>query len=82
MSSSIDEPSRNRPLCQPPASGAAATTQYYGKAYPGTRILQVLRDFGDNSVVSSICPKGDHGYVPAVEVIIDTLKECFPPVVK
>jgi hypothetical protein len=77
-----DEPSRNRPLCQPPASGAAATTQYYGKAYPGTRILQVLRDFGDNSVVSSICPKGDHGYVPAVEVIIDTLKECFPPVVK
>lgn len=77
-----DEPSRNRPLCQPPGGGAATTTQYYGKAYPGTRVLQVLRDFGDNSVVSSICPKGDHGYVPAVEVIIDTLKECFPPVVR
>lgn len=77
-----DEPSRNRPLCQEPAGGAASTTQYYGKAYPGTRILQVLRDFGDNSVVSSICPKGDHGYVPAVDVIIDTLKECFPPVVR
>lgn len=77
-----DEPSRNRPLCQDPAGGTASTTQYYGKAYPGTRILQVLRDFGDNSVVSSICPKGDHGYVPAVEVIIDTLKECFPPVVR
>ena len=35
-----------------------------------------------DSVVSSICPKGDHGYVPAVEVMIDTLKECFPPVVR
>jgi hypothetical protein len=77
-----DEPSRNRPLCQAPEGGAADTSQYYGKAYPGTRVLEVLRDFGDNSIVSSICPKGDHGYIPAVKVIIDSLKACFPPVVK
>lgn len=86
-----DEPLRNRSLCQPPAGGAAGTTQYYGKAYPGTRILQVLRDFGDNSIVGSICPKittgnaedPNFGYNPAVQAIIDRLKEklggkCLP----
>jgi hypothetical protein len=86
-----DEPSRNRPLCQPPAGGQATTTQNYGKAYPGTRILQVLRDFGENSIVGSICPKistGDtqnpnFGYNPAVQAIVDRLAEklagkCLP----
>ena len=86
-----DEPSRNRPLCQPPAGGNATTTQNYGKAYPGTRILQVLRDFGANSIVGSICPKistGDaqnpnFGYNPAVQAIVDRLAEklagkCLP----
>lgn len=81
------EPSRNRPLCQPPGGGAATNTQYYGKAYPGTRILQVLKDFGANSIVGSICPKNAiegapvdvdspyFGYNPAVQAIVDRLAE-------
>jgi hypothetical protein len=47
------------------------------------RHLQVLRDFGDNSVVASICPKvldtgdADYGYNPAVKAIIDRLKDAL-----
>jgi len=73
----------NRPLCQPPAGGAAGITQYYAKAYPGLRHLQVLREFGDNSIVASICPKvldtnsSDYGYNPAVKSIIDRLKDAL-----
>jgi hypothetical protein len=78
-----DEPLRNRPVCQPPAGGAATTTQSYGEAYPGTRILEVLRDFGENSIVGSICPKiatGDaqdpnFGYNPAMQAIVDRMAE-------
>lgn len=85
-----NEPSRNRPLCQPPGGGGTQAAQYWAKAYPGTRILQVLRDFGDNSIVGSICPKvvddenkSDYGYNPAVQAIVDRLAEklvgtCLP----
>jgi hypothetical protein len=51
-----DEVQKNSPLC----SGVTATTdgqQLYEKAYPGLRELQVLKDFGYNGVVGSICPK-------------------------
>jgi hypothetical protein len=86
------EPLRQSPLCQPPSGGPAGTTQYFGKAYPGTRILQVLRDFGENSIVGSICPKitdssnpknPNFGYNPAVQAIVDRLTdklrgECLP----
>ncbi len=83
----------NRPLCNPPGGGAPTTTQHFAKAYPGLRHLHVLRDFGDNSIVASICPKvttsanpqGDpnYGYNPAVSAIISRLKEvlggrCLP----
>lgn len=73
----------NRPLCQPPGGGPAGITQYYAKAYPGLRHLQTLREFGENSVVASICPKvldsgdADYGYNPAVKAIIDRLKEAL-----
>ncbi|HYP90094.1 MAG TPA: hypothetical protein VEQ59_18115, partial [Polyangiaceae bacterium] len=75
----------NRPLCQPPGGGPADITQNFAKAYPGTRHLQVLREFGDNSVVASICPKivdkagnsPDYGYNPAVKSIISRLKEAL-----
>jgi hypothetical protein len=55
----------------------------YAKAYPGLRHLQVLKEFGENSVVASICPKvlepgnPDYGYNPAVKAIIDRLKEAL-----
>jgi hypothetical protein len=79
-----DDLGYNRPLCQPPAGGAATTTQSFAKAYPGTRHLQVLKEFKDNSIVASICPKvwddsnkPDYGYNPAVKAIIDRLKEAL-----
>lgn len=82
-----DELMANRPLCQPPGGGAPTIKQNFAKAYPGTRHLQVLREFGDNSVVASICPKistgeganrpADYGYNPAVKSIIDRLKEAL-----
>jgi hypothetical protein len=73
----------NRPLCQPPGGGAASIEQNFAKAYPGVRHLQVLKEFGENSVVASICPKildngnPDYGYNPAVKAIIDRLKEAL-----
>ena len=74
----------NRPLCQPPGGGAPTIQQNYAKAYPGTRHLQVLKEFKDNSIVASICPKiatdtnnNDYGYNPAVKAIIDRLKEAL-----
>ncbi len=51
-----DEFSKNSPLC----SGGSATTdgtQVNDGAYPGLRELEVLKDFGINSVIGSICPK-------------------------
>ena len=51
-----------------------------------TRHLQVLKEFKDNSIVASICPKisadnmknnADYGYNPAVKAIIDRLKEAL-----
>jgi hypothetical protein len=81
----------NKPLCQPPGGGQAGTTQYWAKGYPGLRHLQVLKDFGTNSIVASICPKiaqgsgtdPNYGYNPAVGAIIDRLKDvlsgkCLP----
>ncbi len=81
---------RNRPLCQPPSGGPASTTQYYAKAYPGRRLLEVLNAAGDQGVVASICPKvalGDsanpsYGYNPALAAVIDIFKtqlgRCLP----
>jgi hypothetical protein len=77
------------PLCQN-AQGAYTTTQLRGKAYPGGRILQVLRGIGDQAVVSSICPaqttnktQDDFGYSPAVRAVLSKLRvglgaKCLP----
>lgn len=78
----------DRPLCeQQPGVSEPGTTQYWAKAYPGTRQLQVLRDYGDNSIVASICARNvdistrdsraDFGYRPAVDAIVERLKERF-----
>jgi hypothetical protein len=79
---------RARPLCEPAGGGTVGTTQYFAKAYPGTRHLQVLKDFGAHAIVASICPKNvtaqgspesdpDYGYNPAVGAIINRLKEAL-----
>ena len=68
------------PLC---FDGTQYTNQQlHAKAYPGLRQLELLRDFGDNSIVASICPKEaadtqspSFGYSPAVDAIVDRFKE-------
>jgi hypothetical protein len=63
---------------------APGTTQYWGKAYPGLRQLQVLKDVGaetHNSVVASICARNttepalpDFGYRPAMAALVERLQ--------
>ena len=67
----------NSPLCQPPAGGAASTTQYYGKGYPGARELTFAQALGSRAVAGSICPKtltdaasADYAYTPALSVLV------------
>jgi len=75
----------SRPLCHDPASPTIGIVQYYAKAYPGLRQLEVLRELGDQAVVASICPKlvaGDadnpsFGYSPAVHAILHKLDEAI-----
>jgi hypothetical protein len=74
---------RNNPLCQPPGGGQASPTQYFGKAYPGLRTLEVLRGIGESAIVASICPKvlergqAGYGYEPAVDAIVDKFAKVF-----
>jgi hypothetical protein len=79
----------NRPICQYPDTGDGVQT--HAKAYPGVRHLQVLKAFGDNAIVASICPKNtvpdgggpatdpDYGYNPAVQAIVSQVKTAFQP---
>ncbi len=79
-----------KPLCQDPNTGAYGQTQFLAKAFPTTRQLEVLKGFGDNSIVASICArnvvdpsKADFGYRPAIGAIVDRLKDvlddrCLP----
>jgi hypothetical protein len=69
------DPAWANPLCN-------GLEQQFAKAYPSIRPLQVLRDFGQNSIVASICPKQtadrfakDFGYRPAMVAIVERLKE-------
>jgi len=70
-----DDRQYNRPVCQPPSGGPLDIVQYYGRAYPAVRHLQLLEQVGDSGIVASICPKlfdksaSDYGYNPAVEAL-------------
>jgi hypothetical protein len=80
----------NQPLCEQTAGASPTTTQYWAKAYPGLRELEVLRGFGKNSIVASICARNvsnlerrDFGYRPAIASILERLEEqlarhCLP----
>lgn len=83
----------DKPLCRAPGTQSVGTTQHWAKAYPGARQLEVLRDFGSNSIVASICARNvdittratrpDFGYRPAIAAIVDRLKQqlvnrCLP----
>jgi hypothetical protein len=73
------------PLCQDPMTGAYTTTQHRAKAYPGTRILQVLRGINAaQAIVASICPadvtnKGadSYGYSPAIRALVGRLRNAL-----
>ena len=79
----------DRPLCeQVPGVSTPGTTQYWAKAYPGLRELQVLKDYGErtsNSIVASICAlevtdasSSNYGYRPAMAAILERMKERLP----
>ncbi len=82
----------DKPLCQDPQTGQTdPKLQFYAKGYPGLRELETLKEYGNNSIVASICPKvqtpgnPDYGYNPAVAAIIERLKsalsgKCLPRV--
>ncbi len=80
--------SRDRPLCQAPGTAETTTTQYYDKAYPATRYLKVLREYGVNSLVTSACPKDldpEHrsdpiyGYGPVALHLADVVLDRLTP---
>jgi hypothetical protein len=64
-----------RPLCN-------GTTQTHAKAYPGLRFLEVLKDYGANSILASICPKNpvgegtdpNYGHNPAARAIVNAVR--------
>jgi hypothetical protein len=79
------------PLCQNPADNSFSTVQLRAKAYPGTRILQVLQGLDpEQAIVASICPanvmdptRKDYGYTPAIQALISRLRtalrgRCLP----
>ena len=81
-----------RPLCeQTPGTSAPGTTQFWAKAYPSLRELQVLKDYGErtsNSIVASICAlevtdtsSPNYGYRPAMDALISRMAERLPPAV-
>lgn len=71
----------SNPLCQQTDTSPYGTTQYWAKAYPGSRFMEVMNRFQGGSIVASICTPNvddntfaDFGYRPAVNAIIDRLK--------
>jgi hypothetical protein len=72
------------PLCQN-AQGTYTKEQLRAKAYPGTRILQVLRGIeSSQAIVASICPanvrdmsKDDYGYSPAIRALVGRLRNAL-----
>jgi hypothetical protein len=72
----------DRPLCEEqPGKSAAGTLQFWGKAYPSTRQLEVLRGLGESGVVTSICAHNtsdptasDYSYRPALAALVDAME--------
>jgi hypothetical protein len=69
-----------KPICQD-EQGAYTFVQRQSKAYPGTRILQVLQGLGEQAIVGSICPaqttdrtRPDFGYAPVVNGLMQRLR--------
>ena len=73
----------DKPLCEEqPGQSIAGTTQFWGKAYPGTRQLEVLRGLGEQAVVGSICAPNttaaeaaDFSYRPSIAALVDSMEQ-------
>ncbi len=70
----------NNPLCYDVDTDSYGTTQYYAKAYPAPRIVQVLKDVGVQGVLASICPKQlsaadqqDYAYRPVIRALLQNV---------
>ena len=55
--------------------------QYWAKAYPGTRQLEMLRGLGEQAVVGSICAtnttdaeRTDFSYRPSIAALVDSME--------
>ena len=76
------ENDNDRPLCEEqPGVSPAGTLQFWGKAYPSSRQLEVLRGLGDSGVVTSICAHNtsdptasDYSYRPALAALVDAME--------
>jgi hypothetical protein len=73
---------RDRPLCeQTPGSSEVGPLQHWGKAYPGSRQLELLRGIGERALVTSICARNtsdasasDFSYRPALAALVDGME--------
>lgn len=78
---------RNSPLCQPPEGGASGPIQYFAKAHPGTRFLDLIQQASHeiSTSVASVCPKvldeskPSYGYLPAVDGLMSVVRTLFRP---
>jgi hypothetical protein len=81
----------DNPLCDPnPNDNMKPSLQTRAKAYPGVKNLAVAKGLESQGIAASICPaqltdntQSDYGYRPAVNAIINRLKqaltgECLP----
>lgn len=69
--------SADNPLCWDSATMSYTSVQRYAKAYPGTRLVEVVRDVGTQGVLASICPKQsnlkdqqDYVYRPVIRALL------------
>jgi len=86
-----DDQANDNPLCEVNPATGFPTNQVRAKAYPGLRVLQVLKDLGSQGIVASVCPaqlnqpgEADFGYRPAISALLDRLGssvagQCFEP---
>lgn len=81
------EGDRDRALCESePGVSEAGPLQFWGKAYPGTRQLEVLRGIGERATVASICARNtsdveasDFSYRPAIAAWVDSMAATLSP---
>jgi hypothetical protein len=63
--------------------GPAGPTQAYAKAQPSGRVLELVKQVGDNATLASVCPKlmdptsVSFGYAPAVAALLSDIKPYF-----